>query len=397
MVNPVLYADTRQVVSGREGMMLFYPTEADFDASGNDANAVPSLNMLCITTRLGLTINGPDVLGAKMKGYIEGDFTGSTDATINTLRLRHSFINMAWEKSTLLMGQYWYPMVIEEIMPQTQPLNMGAPFHPYARYNQVRYVSHFNNWELLAAAAFQLDNKSQGYSDEGTISNTQFVKQSCVPEFNVQFRYNGPKFFAGVAANVLTMRPKSSDNQLYSSPTFSIFGKYKFSNWTLRTQTLLNNSLYEGCSLGGYIECLTALNATTFATDYSYQQWTFNTIWTDFGRHTGKWRPGIFLGLAQNNNFGKAIYGFDPDNMRFFNNTYGRGINIEYLYRIQPRLGFAAGNGLRFDAEVEYTYAQYGKYAPIEQTTEFTNYGYIHDNNGGVANTRFILSATYAF
>ena len=89
-VNPHYYADSRSVVGGREDMMLFYPKPILRDSLGNDINDGWQANLLAITARLGLRITGPEMLGAKASAYIEGDFTGSTNATINTLRLRHA-------------------------------------------------------------------------------------------------------------------------------------------------------------------------------------------------------------------------------------------------------------------------------------------------------------------
>ena len=90
-VNPHYYADSRSVVGGREDMMLFYPKPVLLDSLGNDLNDGWQADMLAITARLGLKINGPEMLGAKTSAYIEGDFTGSTNATINDLRLRHAY------------------------------------------------------------------------------------------------------------------------------------------------------------------------------------------------------------------------------------------------------------------------------------------------------------------
>ena len=53
-INPQIYVDTRKVLEGREGEMLFYPLPEVLDANGNDINAVPRLNMVAITSRLGL-------------------------------------------------------------------------------------------------------------------------------------------------------------------------------------------------------------------------------------------------------------------------------------------------------------------------------------------------------
>ena len=373
-VNPVLWADSRQVVSGREGMMLFFPQPVSLDTEGNDLNAQPDLNMLAITARVNLAFSGPDVLGAHLKGFIEGDFTGATDATINMLRLRHAYINMDWEKQSLLMGQYWYPMVIHEIMPMTQPLNMGAPFHAYARYNQFRYSARLGQWEAVAVAAFQLDNKSKGPSG----ATTSYLRQSMLPEMNVQLRYKGERIFAGVAANLLVLKPRTGESQRYASPSFSVFGKYRFDGWDLKAQALLNDNLYEGCTMGGYVELMVDGS-------YQYEPFNWTTVWVDFSRNTGHWRPAIFLGYGVNNNFGD-VYSSKAE-------AYGRGFDMESLWRVQPRVTYMAGHGLSFMFDVECTHAQYGRMAADGPQT----YHYETDPDNAPTNIRLILGAQYDF
>ena len=342
-VNPHYYADSRTVVGGRDYMMLFYPDTVRRDAQGNDLNDGWQANMLAITARLGLKINGPNMLGAKASAYIEGDFTGSTNATINNLRLRHAYITLDWDRHKIIAGQYWYAMVVHEIMPMTNPLNMGSPFHCYARQPQVRYEYHLNAFEAVAVAQWQLDNMSQGLYNGGTKpeSSTQFARHSLVPELTAQLRYRKGGLFVGAAANLKTIQPIVPDPQhrLHSSFSWSLFGSLKLGEITVKAQTLLNNSLYEGCSLGGYL----------MMADSTFEDWHFNTVWLDIERNAGHWRPGLFVGYAQNLDYGNTNY----------THCFGRGHNIEYLWRVQPRLTYATGNGLSFTGEAEYTYAGY--------------------------------------
>ena len=389
MVNPHFYVDSREVIGGREDMMFFYPKPVVLDSAGNDINAHPSFNMLAITARAGLKINAPDMLGAHVFGYIEGDFTGSKNSTINTLRLRHAYINMAWQHDELLIGQYWYPMTIHEIMPGTSPLNMGAPFHPYARYNQVRYTRHFGHWELVGVAAFQLDNMSQGLNG----ASTEYARNSCIPEFNLQLRYKNERLFVGIAGNLLTIKPRktitdvfgnvTTTDKLLSTPSATAFVRYDWNNWTIKGQALVNDNLYEGCSMGGYMEHYLE-EAGTGKVNYNYLPWHYTTLWADFGRSTGHWRPGLFMGFGVNNDFGYKTLPVDK--------IYGRGYDLEYLYRIQPRITYSTNIGLSFTAEVEYTYAQYGK----EAFDGAFNY-YEHDNAGGVDHLRLMLDILFAF
>ncbi len=345
-VNPHYYADSRSVVGGREDMMLFFPKPIVRDSAGRDINDGWQADMLAITARLGLRINGPDMLGAKTTAYIEGDFTGSTNATINNLRLRHAYIDMNWEHHRLLAGQYWYAMVIHEIMPMTNPLNMGSPFHCYARQPQVRYEYHLDGFEAVAVAQWQLDNMSQGLLNGAPTSSTQFARHSLLPELNAQLRYRKGVLFVGAAVNAKTIQPVVSTTQnnltlntKHCSLTYSVFGSLTLKGVTFKAQTLLNNSLYEGCSLGGYL----------MLADGTFRDWHFNTVWFDVESNRGHWRPGLFMGYAKNIDYGNT----------YFVHCFGRGHDLDYLWRVQPRLTYKTLTGLDFTAEAEYTRAGY--------------------------------------
>lgn len=345
-VNPHYYADSRAVVGGREDMMLFYPKPIQLDNQGNDINDGWQGDMLAITARLGLRITGPDALGARTSAYVEGDFTGSTNATINNMRLRHAYITMDWGKQRLLMGQYWYPMQIHEVMPFTNPLNMGAPFALYARYSQVRYQGQIASLplEVVAAASWQLDNMSQGELNGTYTSSTAFARHSMTPELTLQLRYNSQNLFFGGAANLKTFQPQipqtSINDRLHRSLSYTLFGKATLGQFTVKAQTLLNNSLYEACSMGGYL----------FMSNGDVEDWHFNTVWLDLSAKLGKWTPGLFMGYAKNSDWqehGDAIH------------IFGRGHDMQYLCRIQPRLSYRLNQALFCTAEAEYTYAGY--------------------------------------
>ena len=371
-VNPHYYADSRSVVGGREDMMLFYPKPIVRDSLGHDINDGWQANMLAITARLNVRITGPDMLGAKTSAFVEGDFTGATNATIDNLRLRHAYFTLDWGRHRLLAGQYWYAMVIYEIMPMTNPLNMGAPFHCYARQPQVRYEYRLGGFEAVAVAQWQLDNMSQGLLNGTPQSSTLFARHSLLPELNAQLRYRTSRMFIGAAANLKTIQPVvnttgvASHQQLHRSFTYSLFGSYHFDEgFTVKVQTLLNNSLYEGCSLGGYL-----MYPSLTGSLMEFRDWHFNTVWLDIERNRGHWRPGLFMGYAKHIDEGPmpAIYG--PATV------LGRGYDLTDLWRVQPRLTYTTLKGLSFVGEAEYTYAGY---------------------NEPVGNLRLSLSAVYAF
>lgn len=388
-VNPHYYADSRNVVGGREDMMLFFPKPVVLDSLGRDINDGWQADMLAITARLGLRINGPDMLGAKTSGYIEGDFTGATNATIDNLRLRHAYIDLRWQHHRLLVGQYWYAMVIHEIMPMTNPLNMGAPFHCYARQPQVRYEYTFGLFEGVAVASWQLDNMSQGLLNGVPTSSTQFARHSLVPELNAQLRLRTGRLILGYAANLKTIQPMVNtagialESNLHSSFTWSLFGRYDFDGITLKAQALLNNSLYEGCSMGGYL--LRTVDGNPY--QYAALDWHFDTYWLDLERNRGHWRPGLFLGYGRNRDFGTPLSSGTATDY-----ALGRGFDIEYLWRVQPRLTYTTLTGLAFTAEAEYTCAAYGR-----ETVVGPDRLYLHDPDGVVGNLRLSLSMVYSF
>ena len=387
-VDPQFYMDTREVVSAREEQMLFYPAPKVLDAEGNDINAKASNNALAITARIGLKINAPDALNAKIFGYLEGDFTGATNDGINMLRLRHAYLNMRWQKSNLLLGQYWHPMVAHEVMPGTRPLNMGIPFHPYSRYVQARYTQYFGSLELSGIAAFQLDNKSVG-PDGGS---TAYLRNSCLPELNAQLCFRGEKLYLGAMVNYVLLQPRTSvdiyfphngtdGKETYKTDTkigstaVSVFGKLNVSELSLRFQGIYGDNLVEQGLMGGYIE-------KQNVEKYEYSNFGTTTFWVDLGRTKGVCRPGLFAGYGRNNNFG--------DEIESYATVYGRGFDIEYVWRVQPRVGFYPSDYLNFFAEVEYTNAAYGK-----KIEDGGKYHYESDYN--VGNYRFIVAAVFNF
>jgi hypothetical protein len=113
-------------------------------------------------SRFNFTIKGPEVLGAKLTGFIEMDFDSCTDvgsisnapggqsSSNNYIpRLRHAMFRMNWPGDTeLLFGQYWsmfcdwFPEVAED-----------GPFQvtgiPTARLPQIRFTQGFAcDWKV---------------------------------------------------------------------------------------------------------------------------------------------------------------------------------------------------------------------------------------------------------
>ena len=147
----VIY-DSRQTVSIREGHFFLFPKGELLDPAGRDVNARGNFNILSVQTRLVGKITGPDALGAKTSGLIEGEFFGTADGDTNGFRLRHAYVKLNWKTTELMIGQFWHAMFITECYPEVVSFNTGAPFQPFSRAPQIRLTQTFSRVSLIATA-----------------------------------------------------------------------------------------------------------------------------------------------------------------------------------------------------------------------------------------------------
>jgi hypothetical protein len=96
----------------------------------------------------------------------------------------------------------------------------------------------------------------------------------------------------------------------------------------------------------------------------------------------GKWRPGLFVGYTKNLFFGRE---FDPAAQ-----AYGRGFDMDNVWRVQPQVSFHPFDHLFFCTEIEFTSATYG-----EKLSEGSSFRY--HAGYAVSNTRLIFSAVCCF
>jgi hypothetical protein len=347
-----IYWDSRQYVAAREGQFYLYPKGESFDNNGNDINATPTFNIISIQTRLKGVITGPDAFGAKTSAVIEGAFFGHTAADINGFRLRHAFAKLNWTNTELLVGQYWHSMFITECFPGTVSFNTGAPFQPFSRNPQIRLTQKFGDFKIKISAMSQRDFVSSG--PEG--ASTKYLRNSVLPEMNLTIQYNkksdNNEFLIGAGVDYKKLTPRLITDSLYSTNETSnslstmAFLKIKIPALTIKMEGIYGQDMYSMTMIGGY--------AVTDIIDISknyleYTPLTTLSFWTDIHTNGKEIQAGLFAGYSQNMGCNKTIIG----------NTYARGGNINYLYRVSPRIMFNSGK-MRFSGEVEYTTAAYG-------------------------------------
>ncbi len=398
-----IFFDSRQTVSLRDGHFLLFPENEKLDAEGADINAKSSYNFLSIQTRLAGTITGPDALGAKTSGYIEAEFFGNINPNINSFRLRHAWVKLNWKKTELMVGQYWHPMFVPECSPATVSFNTGAPFVVFSRNPQIKLTQSFGKIRLALTLLSQVDFMSDG--PEGP--NTKYLRNSVIPESDLQIQFvtknaiKGTEFLIGAGINyqiltprlttVVTLKPaydtvinnkvehhdavtaNYKTNTTTSAFAYNFYAKLKLKQVTFKLggQYGENNNAYT--MLGGYA-VKSVSDATRNIVDYANIQ-SFAT-WAEFHTNATRWQPGLFLAYGKNLGAGEVVKG--P--------YYARGSNIDYAYRISPRLVFNA-NKFRLAGEVEYTVAAYGK------TNEK---GYVY-NTKEIGNLRFLIGVYYFF
>jgi hypothetical protein len=173
-------------------------------------------NMTAQSSRFGLKINGPEILGAKTQGYIEIDFDPSQDGRQSASdsfspRMRHAWFRLDWPGGwQLLMGQYWgvfcdfYPETVQD-----GPLQ----FHGMAtqRIPQIRLTYSTGPWKFAGLVASPYDpsgdnvtsayNGLVGSQSTGVAGQALWGQNSAFPQFQGQVIFEkdlyGKAAFAG--------------------------------------------------------------------------------------------------------------------------------------------------------------------------------------------------------
>ena len=403
-----VFFDSRQTWDAREGHFLLYPKNEDLDFNGADINAVSKFNILSIQTRLKGVISGPDVWGAKTSGLIEGAFFGNIGTDINGFRLRHAFVKLSWEKSELLVGQFWHPMFVTSCFPGTVSFNTGAPFQPFSRNPQIRFTKKFGGFNLIGTILEQVD-----FVDNGPLlPNWSYLVNSGIPEFNLRFEYKGEKLLIGAGANYKTLLPRLSvttsfedfedvkikTNEKVSGTSFFGYFQYKSDPITVKLYAVQGQMMFSMTNLGGYAEKEIVkekivinqpgpgpYEPTLITTNIKYTPISTMSLWTDIHTNGKTWQFGLFAGYSKNQGANDTIDGVN----------YSRGSSIDYAYRVSPRVIYNNGK-FRVAPEIEYTVAAY---ATTDKDTGLLNRDakWAITESKEIGNFRFLIGVYYFF
>ena len=367
--------DTRKTytVVGGEYNMIPYDEFWNEDHS-EDLNAVAHAQLQALSTRVGLNIEGPELLGWQSSGKVEGDFGGfGTNNTV--LRLRQAFVkfsrNSGNRSSELLVGQTWHPL-LGEIMPEVLGMAAGAPFRPHSRTPQIRATQEFSiqNSEFkigyTAALLYQLQYMNNGpasASDPTSTASTNFAHNAIWPEayLGFNFRYDCITFI--LAADAQMLRPRTHAqiggvtkkvDETVASITPTAYFRYQNTKLDIQFRTLLAQNTSHLNQLCGY--GVSGVNGDG-SWDYSPIRNSISYLNIAYG---SKVRCNLFLGYMKNLGAGEDLW-LDPATNSY--HIYMKGgenfTRLNSIYRIAPSVSYNL-KAFNIGLEYEWTACTYG-------------------------------------
>jgi hypothetical protein len=370
-----MFYDSRLTESAREGNVLLFPAAENLDPDGVDLNAHSAFQMSLLSSRLQANIKGPEVIGAESSALFEVDFLGTGPSMFNHIRMRHAKLQLDWENTSLLAGQYWHPLFITNCFPGVIHFGGGVPYNILNRSPQIRLTHKSGAISYMVALLSQSDFASTGPQGKSSI----YLRNSGIPETWGQVIYENGNFLAGASAGVLSLQPRTQTPSGYgtgermTSLGGNLFVKLRLEGFEIKAQGTLGENMNHLVMLGGYGE---ADLIDPEKSIYNYAGIRSMASWIDLGDTSGKWRTGLFGGFSKNLGSTKDING----------SYWVRGDNISHIFRLAPRLSYFAGN-TSFHLEIIYDVAAYG--TPDER------FQFGETNNMG--NLRTLTSIKYSF
>jgi hypothetical protein len=391
-----IFFDTRQTVAARDGAFHLWPQKALFDNNGIDINARSNFNMLAILSRLTGTITGPDAFGAKTSGIIESDFFGQANDNISLVRLRIAYIKLSWDKTDLMIGQFWNPFFFTDNIPSTTSINSGTPFNSFGRNPQVRFTTRAGGFTFLAAALSQRDFASYASGGNGPASaSSTYLRNAALPDLHLQIHFNhasdgDASILAGAGIAYKSIVPRLSVPTIIPAGNLEVdehisglsavaFARLTTKPVVIKLYARYGENLTDMLSPGGY--GVTGTTSLPGGYERTYAPLRVNSIWADMQTRGKTFQTGIFGGWLINRGTREELSGTT-------NSLFGNAQEIGAMFRIAPRVNFISGK-TKFSFETEYTSASFGD-------GTYDNHG-LPLNKTTVGNTRFIFTSVYSF
>jgi hypothetical protein len=380
-----LFYDNRKNLDALDGLVLLYPLHKNVDSLGEDLNKVPNLNLLAFASRLRFGVTGPDAFGAKTSALIEFDFTGRGNCA--SVRFRQGWIKLNWEKTELLVGRAWHPLVVMDVIPSVQALGMGAPFQPFNRSEQITMTRKMGSFNLILSAIFQND-----YINNGPFGKSYLYQNNAiVPNLHVQMKYKTDNVIAGAGIDYKRLKPRtyvispvgkdtSETDAVVNCLTFIAYAQVKTGMLTVSSKAIFAENTSEDLMTGAY--GISSYDTLTGKEQYTPFHHLF--VWGNVS-YGGKLKASIFVGFLKNLGTSENLVSVSKYTPTV---VYGLGEDISQMLRITPTISYTF-NKLVVALEVEHNIEEYGK-------IDTGNKGKII-NTTSVSGTRILASLCYNF
>lgn len=380
--------DTRQNVGSNDGATALYPEPIDYDSNCCDIHAHGNFCMTPAVTRLFFKTYDAHAQNCELKSYIEVDFTGNDILTTGLVKIRHAYLQATWPKTTLIVGQYFHPIVVEECFTDTVGFYGGMPIASYARWPQMRLEHRWH--EIMLGIAMYSQFLFQSPGPDGY--DRSYMRHSLTPGLCLTAEWQHPDTYAGLLFNVKRLQPatdtspKTDSTKKYvtSAKITSLMGSvwlgFRVGYLRMNNQFILGQNGPDFNNLGGY-----AVSCYNDATGHcTYTNINYYGIWSDWEyTQYQTLTPGIFMGFTKSLGSRNCVY-LDPTTHE--PTFYGFDKNLDRVLRIASRMTTLIHNvyiGLEFD----YSKAWFG---PMNNCGK-------HPNTYSTDSARTLLVVQYNF
>lgn len=380
--------DTRMNVGSDDGATILFPAPVDYDTNCCDINAHSHFCMTPAVTRIFFKTYDTKVKDAEIKSYIEADFTGVGDTTAGLIKIRHAYFQTDWLNTSLLVGQYFHPIIAEECFTDTVGFNGGMPVVSYCRWPQIRLEHKCH--ELVFGATMYSQFLFQSPGPLGY--DRSYMRHSMVPGLCATLEWHHDTTHAGILFNFKRLQPALSTSpsndvtkryvteERFSSYLGSAWLGFKVGQLRINNQFVYGQNGPDFDNLGGY--AVSCYNPSTG--HCTYTNINFYSLWTDIEyQHYQSITPGLFVGLVKSAGSHNTVY-LNPTTCQ--PTFYGFDKNLDRVMRFMPRITTLFHN-VYIGFEFDYSRAWFG---PMNCRGK-------HPNTHTVDSARALLVAQYNY
>jgi hypothetical protein len=223
------------------------------------------------------------------------------------------------------------------------------------------------------------------HADFMSAAGIRALRNSLIPELQLHASYQNPPsggsagILLGAGVGFKKLVPIIETEQGYhttegvGSLLASVHGKLTLPKITIKAQGMIGQNNYDLLMISSYgiTSVDTITGRMTYAPTGSY------AVWGEIHTNHPTWQTGLFAGYTRNLGAGEDISA---------GGVVGSRGNIDYIYRISPRLLYNVGK-MRFGLELEYTVAAFGTIDAMG----------LVENATAVGNLRTLVSVFYFF